>query len=203
MAVGRQSDQGATHVARTFLLLAVVSADGFIARRSGDPPWAWASAEEQARFRATMDQVSWSVLGRVTHETAFRPDRRRIVFTRGVRGIAWLGANHLGFNPAGASFDEAAATAGVEGTVAILGGTRVHDHMLAIGRIDEVRLSIEPVRFGQGLPLFSGVPWPAVDDHLADHGLRRSGPEETLNAAGTVERRYCRPLLNESADGGR
>ena len=163
-----------------FLLLAVVSADGFIARHPGDPPWAWASPEEQARFRATMAKVGWSVLGRITHETALRPERRRIVFTTGVAGVAWLGPNHLGFNPSGASFDEALAAARVDGPVAILGGTRVHDHMLSIGRVDEARLSIEPIRFGRGLPMFSGVAWPEVPAHLARHGLGPSGPPEPL-----------------------
>lgn len=173
-----------------FLLLAVVSSDGFIARHSGDPPWTWASPEEQARFRATMAKVTWSVMGRITHETAPKPERKRIVFTSSVTGIAWLTPNHLGFNPAGASFDEALETAKVDGQVAILGGTRVHDHLLEIGKIDEIRFSIEPVAFGEGLPLFTGVAWVGVETHLATHGMARVGEDERLNAAGTVERIY-------------
>ncbi len=173
-----------------FLLLAVVSSDGFIARHPGDPPWTWASPEEQARFRATMAQVSWSVMGRVTHETALRPERKRIVFTSGVTGVAWLTPNHLGFNPAGARFDEAMDLAKADGQVAILGGTRVHDYMLEIGRVDEIRLSIEPVSFGEGLPLFTGISWAGVEAHLATHGMTRTGEDEVLNAAGTIERVY-------------
>jgi len=173
-----------------FLLLAVVSADGFIARRQEHPPWEWASSEEQARFRATMAEISWSVLGRVTHETAHRPERKRIVFTSSVKGVAWLTPNHLGFNPAGATFDQALETAKPEGLAAILGGTRVHDYMLEIGRVDELRLSIEPLRFGEGLPMFAGVAWVGLDDHLARHGMVRVGEDERLNDGGTVERRY-------------
>jgi dihydrofolate reductase len=173
-----------------FLLLAVVSSDGFIARHPGHPPWEWASAEEQARFRATMAEVTWSVLGRVTHETALKAERKRIVFTSSVKGVAWLTPNHLGFNPAGATFDEALETAKPDGLVAILGGTRVHDHMLEIGRVDELRLSVEPTRFGEGLPMFTGVAWLGLDDHLARHGMVRAGEDEKLNDAGTVERRY-------------
>ncbi|MSP48001.1 MAG: hypothetical protein EXQ95_01615 [Alphaproteobacteria bacterium] len=173
-----------------FLLLAAVSSDGFIARRPGDPPSDWASPEEQSRFRATMARVAWSVLGRATHETASKPERRRIVFTSSVEGLAWLSPNHLRFNPAGASFDEALKIAGVDGLVAVLGGTRVYDHMLEIGRIDEVRLSIEPIRFGAGLPMFTGVGWLGVDGHLVKHGLARAGADEALNATGTVERTY-------------
>lgn len=182
-----------------FLLLAVVSSDGFIARYPGDPPWAWASPEEQARFKETMAGAAWSVLGRITHETAPRPERKRIVFTTRVAGIAWLAPNHLGFSPSGATFDEALETAGVDGRVAVLGGTRVHDFMLRIGRIDEVRLSIEPIGFGAGIPLFAGVAWNDLDSHLARHGLRRSGPDEPLNAIGTVERVFRREALSGSS----
>ncbi|MBM3545701.1 MAG: hypothetical protein FJX54_02010 [Alphaproteobacteria bacterium] len=173
-----------------FVLLAAVSADGFIARHPGHPPWEWASAEEQARFRAAMAQVTWSVLGRVTHETAHRPERKRIVFTSSVTGVAWLTPNHLGFNPAGATFDEVLETAKPEGTIAILGGTRVHDYMLEIGRVDELRLSIEPIRFDEGLPMFTGVAWLGLDGHLVRHGMVRVGEDEKLNDAGTVERIY-------------
>ncbi len=175
-----------------FLLLAVVSSDGFIARYPGDPPWAWASPEEQERFRATMAKVTWSVLGRVTSETAPRPQRKRIVFTSSVKGVAWLTEHHLGFNPAGATFDEATETAKSDGLVAVLGGTRVHDYLLAIGRIDEIRLSIEPITFGEGLPLFTGVAWAGLAVHLERHGMTQAGPDEVLNAAGTVERTYRR-----------
>jgi dihydrofolate reductase len=177
-------------VTAEFLLLAVVSSDGFIARHPCDPPWTWASAEEQARFRATMAEVAWSVMGRVTHETALRPERRRIVFTSSVTGVAWLTPNHLGFNPAGARFDEALDMAKVDGRIAILGGTRVHDYMLEIGKVDEIRLSIEPIAFGQGLSMFSGVAWAGVETHIATHGMARVGEDEVLNAAGTLERVY-------------
>jgi dihydrofolate reductase len=181
-----------------FLLLAVVSADGFIARHPGDPPSTWASPEEQARFRETMAKVVWSIMGRVTHETAPRPERKRIVFTSSVTGIAWLTPNHLGFNPAGATFDDVMEVAKPEGQVAILGGTRVHDYMLEGGQVDEVRLSIEPVRFGEGLPMFTGVAWIGVDEHLSRHGMERVGEDETLNAAGTVERIYRKKTVSGS-----
>jgi len=183
-------------VTARFVLLAVVSSDGFIARYPGHPPWEWASPEEQARFRATMDLVTWSVLGRITHETAPRPERKRIVFTGAVKSIAWLTPNHLAFNPAGATFDEALEIARPEGLVAVLGGTRVHDYMLGIGRVDELRLSIEPVRFGEGLGMFTGVAWLGLDDHLARHGMARAGEDEKFNDLGTVERRYRKIAAN-------
>ena len=64
--------------------------------------------------------------------------------------------------------------------------------MLEIGKVDEIRLSIEPIAFGQGLPMFSGVAWAGVETHIATHGMARVGEDEVLNAAGTVERVYRR-----------
>ena len=66
----------------------------------------------------------------------------------------------------------------------ILGGTRVHDWFLARGRIDAVELSVEPLDFETGLPIFT-------DQGEADpvRVFERRGfavlDEFSLNAGGT------------------
>jgi dihydrofolate reductase len=65
----------------------------------------------------------------------------------------------------------------------ILGGTRLHDLFLAHDAIDAVHLTVEPLRFGAGLPLFSDAQGPA-EDVLAARGFR-PGPARALNARGT------------------
>ena len=87
----------------------------------------------------------------------------------------------------------------VEGVVAVLGGTRVYDYMLERGRIDEVRLSIEPIEFGEGLPMFTGVAWADFDSHLARHGVARFGKDEILNSAETTVRTYRRLVRGRPA----
>ena len=167
-----------------FTLTVVCSADGYIARRAGESPAAWASAEEQAVFFRDVEAADWSVMGRGTHEAADRPDRRRIVFSSA--GGGWRRPTQLWLDPAGLGPNDLAGLVGEVRPLSrglILGGTRVHDWFLAAGAIDRVHLTVEPVVFGGGLPLFTGAAGPA-ERVLADRGFAVRH-EEALNDAGT------------------
>lgn len=170
-----------------FTLLVVCSADGFIARRPGEAPSAWASAEEQAVFLAAVDAADWAVMGRGTHQAAPRPDRRRIVFSRSAPAPEWRAPTQLWLDPA------AATPAGLAALVAgrhplraglILGGTAVHDWFHARDAIDAVTLTVEPLRFGSGLPVFGDQRAPDAEGAFAEKGWRVAA-ESRLNAAGT------------------
>ncbi len=172
--------------APAFTLAVVTSADGFIGRRPDEPPHLWASPEEQALFFADVAAADWSVMGRRTHEAADRPDRRRIVFSTAGGAGAWRRPTQLWIDPG------ALLPADLPGLVAgrhplrrglILGGTRVHDWFLGHASIARVHLTVEPVTFGTGLPLFSHAAGPA-GDVLAAAGFRRRS-SRTLNAGGT------------------
>lgn len=169
-----------------FTLAVVTSADGFIARAPDDAPQGWASAEEQALFFADVEAADWAVMGRHTHQAADRPDRRRVVFSRAGGGGEWRRPTQLWLDPAGL---DVAALPGRVGAVhplrrgLVLGGTRVHDWFLAQGAIDRVHLTVEPVRFGAGLPLFTGQAGPA-EDVLRALGFACDGAR-VLNAQGT------------------
>lgn len=170
----------------TFTLTAVASADGFIGRRAGEHPGAWASAEEQARFLVEVSGYDWAFMGRTTHQTAFRHDRRRVVFSRAVTGLEWREASHLWVDPAKVPLAEIlAALTPVRPPrrCIVLGGTTVHDWFLAHGLVDRIELTVEPLRFGTGLPLVSGQP----DDLMAELGRRGFAVVERreLNARGT------------------
>ncbi len=167
-----------------FTLTVVTSHDGFIARHPGDSPAAWASAEEQALFFADVEAADWGILGRHTHEVADRPDRRRIVFSGAAGG--WRRPTQLWLDPANltpSDLPERVDTVQPLERGVILGGTRVHDWFLTHGAIDRVHLSVEPVAFGAGLPLFSDQRGPAETVLEALGFLCRS--DRRLNAAGT------------------
>ena len=169
-----------------FTLLVAATADGFIARAPGHAPAEWCSPEEQAVFLAAVDAADWGIVGRTTHEAAFKPWRRRIVFSSAAATPDWRTDTHLWLDPAGTTPDALAALVrGVHplGEGLILGGTRVHDWFHAHGRIHAVRLTIEPVRFGAGLPVFSGDGAGDPVATFARRGYRVVG-EERLNAAG-------------------
>jgi dihydrofolate reductase len=171
----------------TFTLTVVTSADGFIARAPDDAPQLWASPEEQALFFADVEAADWAVLGRHTHEAADRPDRRRIVFSTAGGAGAWRRPTQLWIDPALlAPADLAPLVAHLRplGQGLILGGTRVHDWFLDHGAIDRVHLTVEPVTFGRGLPLFSRHAGPA-DRALAAAGFAKRS-ERALNATGTT-----------------
>lgn len=170
----------------TFTLAVVATADGFIARHPGHTPAGWASAEEQALFRAEVAAADWSIMGRGTHEAADRPERRRIVFSSAAPKPQWRRPNQLWLDPAGLAPDDLAAlVAAVHSLRAglILGGTLVHDWFHRAGRLARIHLTVEPVSFGAGLPLFTGTAGPA-EKVLAGMGYRPVG-EQRLNAAGT------------------
>jgi dihydrofolate reductase len=171
----------------TFTLTAVVSADGYIARRAGEHPGSWASAEEQARFLAEVPGYDWAFMGRTTHLTALRKDRRRVVFSRGAAGLEWREATHLWVDPNRVSLaDILAALTPVRPPrrCIVLGGTTVHDWFLERDLIDRIELTIEPVRFGAGLPFLTGQQGDDVTGELFARGFVLTEQQE-LNPQGT------------------
>ena len=170
-----------------FTLTVVSSADGYIARHPGDAPRDWASPEEQALFLADVEAADWGVMGRGTHEAAERPDRRRIVFSASGGAGSWRRPSQLWVDPAGLAPADLAALVDPVRPLSrglVLGGTRVHDWFLAHRAIDRVHLTVEPLRFGGGLPIFTGQ---AGGDPLEVFAAAGFGPvsERALNGAGT------------------
>lgn len=139
-----------------FTLTVATSRDGFISRSTDEPPQAWASAEEQALFFQDVEAADWAIMGRNTHLAADKPTRRRIVYSSQISG--WQRPTQLWLDPEGlAPRDLAGLVEDVHPlhSALILGGTRVHDWFLEHRAIDMVHLTIEPVSFGDGLPVFS------------------------------------------------
>ncbi len=169
----------------TFTLTVATSEDGFISRNTDEPPQAWASAEEQALFFRDVEAADWAIMGRHTHEAADKPNRRRIIFSTTKSG--WQRPTQLWIDPERLTPSELPELVGdvypMENGL-ILGGTRVHDWFLERQAIDRVNLTIEPVRFGEGLPIFSVQ---SLRDPLAvflSNGFRVTSEAE-LNSAGT------------------
>ena len=168
-----------------FTLTVATSADGFISRSTDEPPQAWASEEEQALFFRDVEAADWAIMGRNTHQAADKPHRRRIIFSSQKRG--WQRPTQLWLDPATtkpADFPELVGGVHPLTNGLILGGTRVHDWFLAHNAIHRVNLTVEPVSFGDGLPVFTGQ----VDRNPVTVFTRRGFQivsESTLNAGGT------------------
>ena len=169
-----------------FTLTVATSADGFIARAFDDAPQSWASAEEQTLFFRDVEAADWAVMGRNTHLAADKPRRRRIIFSSKTKG--WKRPTQLWVDPADVAPTDLGAlvedVSPLENGL-ILGGTRVHDWFLAHSAIDKVHLTIEPVTFMNGLPIFSDQ---TGHDPLATFRSRgfKVLSEQPLNATGTI-----------------
>lgn len=170
----------------TFTLHVATSDDGFIARAPGDAPSEWASPEEQTLFLDAVEHADWSVMGRNTHVTADRPNRRRIVFST-TEKPGWFRPTQLYLNPESVSptdFAKQVSHIHPLKNGLILGGTRVHDWFRDHGAIHAVQLTIEPVTFGTGLPIFTNQQGTDPIDIFRQAGL--TPVEETiLNPRGT------------------
>lgn len=183
----------------SFTLVAVTGRDGYMTGPDGEPPHLWASPEEQVRFAETVSALDWSFIGRLTHTLAWRPNRRRVVFSRSFRTPVWRHPSRLWVDPDRVSLATILAVlrpVHPPEHCGILGGLGVHDWFAERRLIDAAELTIEPVSFGGGLPLFSGMTAP--DPRLA---MRALGLVEsdvvTLNAGGTRLHRFTRAAARQ------
>lgn len=171
----------------TFTLVAVTSRDGCITGPRGEPPAAWASPEEQRSFAQTVAHLDWSFIGRITHCLAWRPDRRRVVFSRTCRRPLWRHPVRLWVDPTTVAMPtilETIATVRAPRRCGILGGVGVHDWFVRQGLIDAAEITIEPMTFESGLPLLTGAAGQDPLATLAGLGLRLTD-SRLLNRQGT------------------
>lgn len=181
----------------TFTLTVATSEDGFISRSTDEPPQAWASVEEQRLFFRDVEAADWAIMGRNTHLAADRPERRRIVFSTRTKG--WQRPTQLWLDPADVGpSDLGRLVGGVHplNSGLILGGTRVHDWFLSQEAIHRVHLTVEPLRFGSGLPIFTHQQDTDPVQVFLARGFRVE-TEEALNATGT---RYIVLTRKEAAN---
>lgn len=130
-------------------IIAAVSADGFIARNAHQLT-DWSSKEDKKVFVELTKRAGVLVMGGNTYRTIGRalPGRRNIVYSRSA-------IDQEGIETTQESPMELVARLAREGLseVAICGGSAIYDLFLQSGLVTDVYLTIEPVLFGQGLPL--------------------------------------------------
>ena len=153
----------------------IVSADGMLANAAHVMPDELKFEGDKQFFTAALDRADLIVHGAHSGEgQPNSPNRRRVVLTRRVAAIAVDPGNPKAtlWNPAGASFEQAAELAGVRsGTVAIIGGPHVFD--MFMDRYETFWLSQAPhVELPGGDACFPGVPARTPEQILATHGLK-------------------------------
>lgn len=167
----------------------ILSADGMLADATGIMPPSLKFDADQTFFETALDSADVIVHGRNSFEDQPRsPLRTRIVLTRAVPALARDPANAKAtlWNPAGASFEDACAHAGVpRGTAAIIGGPDVFG--MFMDRFDTFWLSqAHRLTIPGGLGGFPGIPPRTAQDVLASHGMK-AAETRVLDAGNAVD----------------
>ena len=168
-----------------YKLIAVVSKDGFIGRYSGDLPVNWTSSEEQNFFKKDIKDCIWSVMGRVTHELSYNEYKKRIIFSSSVKKYEYINKNHIYFNPNSISFDQIIELIKPVSKICILGGTKIYDYFIINNLLNDLVITVEPIIFGKGLPLFSKINWNKFPKLFIENGFKLKSLAEQINNKGT------------------
>jgi dihydrofolate reductase len=134
-------------------IIAAITADGFIGRHSlhGSD---WTSPEDKKIFVKLTKEAGVMVMGSRTFATIKRalPGRRNIVLTTHPDAIRVEGVEATDDTP-----EELITRLKKEGEtgLAVCGGATVYEQFMRVGAVTELYLTVEPLLFGKGVPLFS------------------------------------------------
>jgi dihydrofolate reductase len=133
-------------------IIAAQSLDGFIAPDIHTNSTSWTSGADKEFFIKKTKEAGVVIMGRTTFDTISKalPDRRTIVYTSRPLDIA-------GVETTTKSPQELLTQLEKEGhdTVAICGGSSIYSLFLESGLVQKLYITLEPIIFGQGIPLFS------------------------------------------------
>ena len=134
------------------IAIAAVTIDGKIALDTSHFS-DWTSKEDKDFLHETLAAVDVIVVGNNTYKTAIEPLSKRncIVFTASVSTSEHKSDTLTYCNPA--SSDCVPLLEKYE-NIAVLGGTKTYTWFLENDLLDELYITVEPIVFGRGLPLF-------------------------------------------------
>ncbi|MFI5275319.1 MAG: dihydrofolate reductase family protein [Candidatus Saccharimonadales bacterium] len=138
-------------------IIAAMSADGFIGYDASHRSLDWRSKADAQFFIEKTKEAGVMVMGSTTFHT-FKmkrtpPGRRLIVYSSKPESIVGEGVETTNEDPK--LLIERLEREGAPG-VAICGGATIDKLFLDNELVDELFLTVEPVLFGAGIPLFSG-----------------------------------------------
>ncbi len=132
-------------------IIAVLTADGFIAENASHTPMEWTSKEDKRFFSQRTKQAGVVVFGQNTYETIGKPlpDRHNVVYSKDKQ---YEGVEVTQKEP-GELLQDLEKRGYKE--VAICGGSTIYTMFMQAGLVDTLYLTVEPVLFGQGMSLFN------------------------------------------------
>lgn len=137
-----------------YIAIAAITIDGRIAKDSHHFS-NWTSVEDKYFLHAILDRCDVIVVGNSTYQMAKKPLSKRncLVLSRSVDNKK-INSKLTYCNPAKESLQKIIKKNNYK-TIAILGGTQIYSYCLENKLINELYLTIEPISFGYGLPIFA------------------------------------------------
>jgi dihydrofolate reductase len=139
------------------IAVAATTLDGRIAAYPGHFS-DWTSLEDKDLLHGILDQSDLVVVGHNTYKTAIGPLAKRncLVFSRSLQGIEQRNEKLTFCNPEKINMHQ---LLNKYKNVVVLGGTQIYTYFLEKDWLQEIYLTIEPLVFGNGLPLFESKKW--------------------------------------------
>lgn len=176
----RQSKQQSKQLIVGF---AAMTLDGKIARNN-DHFTDWTSKEDKAFFQKKLTSFEVFIVGNNTYKTAQKQlsQRNCIVFTKSVQKLTRIHERLVYLNPTKTNLRQYLHEQGYH-KIGVLGGTQVYSYCLQHHLVDQFFITLEPLVFGEGLPLC---------DHSFHLQKLRLIKSKRLNAQGTLLLQYER-----------
>lgn len=136
-------------------IIAAITVDGFIARDQNQRSIDWTSPEDSKMYRQVTQAAGVTIYGSRTFDTIMRglPGRKTIVMTSHPETYANI-ENVEATTDSAVDIMRRLEQEGQE-QVAVCGGATIYHQFLQAGLVDEIYLTIEPLLFGEGVPLIS------------------------------------------------
>lgn len=134
-------------------LVAAVTQDGFIAR-SHDELANWSSGVDKKFFVQITKEAGVMIMGSTTYDTIGRPlpGRKTVIYTS--QPGKYKGVDVMTTRAKPATLLKRLAAEGYE-HVTICGGSVIYNMFMQAGLVTDLYITIEPVTFGEGIPLFA------------------------------------------------
>ncbi|MBI2597952.1 MAG: dihydrofolate reductase [Candidatus Diapherotrites archaeon] len=140
-----------------FFAVAAVTIDGFIARFPGHKS-DWTSKEDKAHLHKMEKAADVLLLGRASFEVAKKKLSKKncLVLSRKVNGIRKKTKNLTFLNPKSVDVKKFVKDCGYK-KICVLGGRAAYNYCLKKNLLDEIFVTIEPIVFGKGIPMFDSA----------------------------------------------
>lgn len=160
------------------ILIAALSADGFIATDNHHLSTKWTSVDDTKRFVAVTKNTGVVIMGANTFRTFNKPlkDRLNVIYSRSKKFEDDFPDNDQIMTTDLSPRDLLKMLKEIGHTkVAICGGTEIYTLFLDSGLVTNILLTIEPVILGNGMPFFRADLTTKIKLHLDHHEVLPTG----------------------------